>query len=155
MPSLPTHFMDRKRFDEVRKADHICRETLLLFLWTTCCFYDPTALTSSKERRATFPSSKQRNLPICVPLQQSVRWSHVSALSLEERIKQHISKSIANPPTPHIRQRLPRPCKATSPHSFTNPPSLNTLTMAYAPCITIKTSFLFSLELALHFISPP
>ena len=43
-------------------------------------FYDPAALTSNKERRATFPSSKQRNLPICVPLWQSVRWSHVSAL---------------------------------------------------------------------------
>ena len=31
MPSLLTHSMDRKRFDEVRKADHVCRETLLLF----------------------------------------------------------------------------------------------------------------------------
>ena len=41
---------------------------------------DQTALTSNIERRATFPSSKQRNLPICVPLWQSVRWSHVSAL---------------------------------------------------------------------------
>ena len=37
-------------------------------------------LPATKRRRATFPSSKQRNLPICVPLWQSVRWSHVSAL---------------------------------------------------------------------------
>ena len=65
---IPTRSMDRKRFDEVRKADHVCRETLLRFRRTTCCFYDPIALTSNKKRRATFPSSKQRNLPICVPL---------------------------------------------------------------------------------------
>jgi len=77
---IPTRSMDRKRFDEVRKADHVCRETLLRFRRTTCCFYDPIALTSNKKRRATFPSSKQRNLPICVPLWQPVRWSHVSAL---------------------------------------------------------------------------
>ena len=38
--------------------------------------------------------------------------------SLEERIKQHIPKSITNPPTPHIRQSLPRPGKATSPRQF-------------------------------------
>ena len=37
---------------------------------------------------------------------------------LEERIKQHIPKSITNPPTPHIRQSLPRPGKATSPGQF-------------------------------------
>ena len=37
---------------------------------------------------------------------------------LEERIKQHIPKSITNPPTPHIRQSLPRPRKATSPREF-------------------------------------
>jgi len=80
MSSLPTRSMDRKRLNEVRKADHVCRETLLLFRRTTCCFYDPTALTSNNERCATFPSSKQRNLPIRVPLRQSVRWSHVSAL---------------------------------------------------------------------------
>jgi len=80
MPSLLTHSMDRKHFVEVRKADHVCREALLHFRRTTCCFYDPTALTSNKERRATFPSSKKRNLPICVPLWQSVHWSHASAL---------------------------------------------------------------------------
>ena len=31
MPSLLTHSMDRKHFDEVRKGDHVCREALLLF----------------------------------------------------------------------------------------------------------------------------
>ena len=31
MPSLLTHSMDRKHFDEVRKADHIYREALFLF----------------------------------------------------------------------------------------------------------------------------
>ena len=37
---------------------------------------------------------------------------------LEERIKQNIPKSITNPLTPHIRQSLPRPGKATSPWQF-------------------------------------
>jgi len=37
---------------------------------------------------------------------------------LEERTKQHIPKSITNPPTPHIRQTLPRPGKDTSPRQF-------------------------------------
>jgi len=37
---------------------------------------------------------------------------------LEERIKQHIPKSITNPPTPHIRQSLPHPGKDTSPRQF-------------------------------------
>jgi len=40
------------------------------------------------------------------------------AQRLEERIKQHILKSITNPPTPHIRQSLPRPGKDTSPRQF-------------------------------------
>jgi len=31
MPSLLTHSMDRKRFDEVWKADHVCHEVLLSF----------------------------------------------------------------------------------------------------------------------------
>jgi len=37
---------------------------------------------------------------------------------LEERIKQHIPKSITNRPTPHIRKSLPRPGKDTSPRQF-------------------------------------
>jgi len=37
---------------------------------------------------------------------------------LEERIKQHIPKSIANPPTPHICQSLTRPGKDTSSPQF-------------------------------------
>jgi len=37
---------------------------------------------------------------------------------LEEGIKQHIPKSITNPPTPNIRQSLPYPGKDTSPRQF-------------------------------------
>ena len=71
---------------------------------------------------------------------------------LEERIKQHIPKSIANRPIPNIRQSLPHPGKATNPHNFTNSPSANILlTAPNPPYITIKTSSLFSLELATPF----
>ena len=116
MPSPLTRSVDRKRFDEVRKADHVCREALLLFRRTTCCFYDPTALTSNRERRATFPSSKQRNLPIVCHCDS--RYVGCTSQHLEERIKQHIPKSTTNLPTPHIHQSLPRPGKDTSPLQF-------------------------------------
>ena len=40
-------------------------------------------------------------------------------MCLSKRIvKQHIPKSITNPPTPHIRQSFPRPGKDTSPRQF-------------------------------------
>jgi len=76
---------------------------------------------------------------------------------LEEGIKQHIPKSITNPPTPNIRQSLPYPGVRTPvPDNFTNPPSVNIFwTTPNVPYITVRTNSLSSLELALHFISPP
>ena len=116
MPSPLTRSVDRKRFDEVRKADHVCREALLLFRRTTCCFYDPTALTSNKGRRATFPSSKQRNLPISVPLWQSVRWSHVSALRRANQTTHFIVDCQFSHSTHPSKPS--RPGKDTSPRQF-------------------------------------
>ena len=46
VPCLPTHPMDWKRFDEVRKADYVCCETLLFLRRTTCYFQHPTAPSS-------------------------------------------------------------------------------------------------------------
>ena len=115
MPSLLTHSMDRKRFDKVRKADHVCREALLLFRWTTCCFYDPTALTSNKD---VLPSHHQNNVIYQFVFRCDSRYVGRTSQRLEERIKQHIPKSITNLPAPHIRQSLPRPGKDTSPRQF-------------------------------------
>ena len=41
VPCLPTHPMDWKRLDEVRKADYVCCETLLFLRRTTCYFSTP------------------------------------------------------------------------------------------------------------------
>ena len=56
----------------------------------------------------------------------------------------------------NFRQNLPLPGKDTSPDNFTNPPSVNIfLTTPNVPYISIRANSLLSLELALHFISPP
>ena len=114
IPSLLTHSMDRKHFDEVRKADHVCCEALLLFRWTTCCFYDQTALTSNKER----PSHHQNNVIYQFVCHCDRRYVGRTSQRFEERIKQHIPKSITNSPSPHIRQSLPRPGKDTNRRQF-------------------------------------
>ena len=46
VPCLPTHPMDWKCFDEVRKADYVCCEMLLFLRRTTCYFQHPTAPSS-------------------------------------------------------------------------------------------------------------
>jgi len=107
-------------------------------------------------KKDVLPSHHQNNVIYHFVCHCDSRYVGRTSQRLEERIKQHIPKSIANPPTPHIRQSLPRPDKDTSPYNFTNPPSVNIfLTTPNAPYITIKTSSLFSPKLALHFISPP
>jgi len=54
---------------------------------------------------------------------------------------ENISKTIANPPTLHIRQSLPRPGKATIPPQFHQSPiGQHLLDTPHAPYITIKTS---------------
>jgi len=74
---------------------------------------------------------------------------------LEERIKQHIPKSITNPPTPHIRQSLPCPGKDTSPWQLHESAiAQHLLDNVPVPYITMTNS-LSSLKPALHFISPP
>ena len=159
MPSLLTHSMDRKRFDEVRKADHVDHEALLFFCWTTCCFYDQMALTSNKERRATFPSSKQCNLPICVPLWQSVRWSHVSVstdLTWKSKSNNTSQNRLPILPLRTSIKAFPALVRTPVPDSFTNPPSVNIfLTTPNVLYITIRINSLSLLELAPHITSPP
>jgi len=116
MPSLLTRSMDRKRFDEVRKADHVCRELLLLFRRTTCCFKTQQLLPATK--KDVLPSHHQNNVIYQFLCHCDSRYAGHTSQRLEERIKQHIPKLIANPPTPHICQSLPRPGMDTSPRQF-------------------------------------
>ena len=127
------------------------------------CFFsvEPRVVFTTRQllpatKKEMLPSHHQSNLIYQSVCHCDSRYVGRTSQRSEERIKQHILKSIANPPTPHIRQSFPSPGKATSPPQFHQPPSVNIfLTTPNASCITIKTSSLFSLELALHFISPP
>ena len=85
MPSLLT-FHGSETFRRSSKSRSCLPWSAASFPLNHVLFLRPDTLTSNKERRATFPSSKQRNLPICVPLWQSVRWSHVSALRRANQI---------------------------------------------------------------------
>ena len=149
--------MDRKHFDEVRKAKKQITSAV------KHCFFSVelrVVFTARQLLPATtkdvLPSHHQNNVIYQFVCHCDSRYVGRTSQRLEERIKQHIPKSIANPPTPHIRQSLPRPDKDTSPYNFTNPPSVNILlTTPNVPYITIRTNSLSSLELAPHFISPP
>jgi len=112
------------------------------------CFFsvEPRVVFTTRQllpatNKGVLPSHHQSNVIDQFVCHCDSRYVGRTSQRLEERIKQHIPKSIANPSTPHIRQSLPRPVKATSPHNFTNPPSLKIfLTTPNAPYITIKTS---------------
>ena len=72
---------------------------------------------------------------------------------LEEQIKQHVSRSIANPRASPNRQSLSRSCKATDAHNnFTNLPLVNIFLTTPNALFTIATkNFLFSFKVALLF----
>ena len=72
---------------------------------------------------------------------------------LEERIKQHLPRSIINPRASVNRQVFPALARTTHAHNnFTNPPLVNIfLTTPNVPFITATKNFLFSLEVALLF----
>jgi len=153
MLRLLTHSMDRKNFDEVRKADHVCCEALVLFRWTTYRFSTRQLLPVTK--KDVLPSHHQNNVIYQFVCHCDSRYVGRTSQRLEGRIKQHIPKSITNPPTPHIRQSLPALVRTPVADNFTNPPSVNIfLTTPNVPYIT-RTNSPSSLELALHFISPP
>jgi len=89
------------------------------------CFFsvEPRVVFTNRQllpatKKDVLPSHHQSNV-IYQFVCHSYSW-HGSRTSqrLEEQIKQNIPKSIANPPTPHIHQSLPRPGEATSPPQF-------------------------------------
>ena len=171
--------MDRKRFDEVSKSRlHVPWRSRLHVPWignvstrfekqitsaVKRCFFsvEPRVVFTTRQllpatKKDVLPSHHQSNVIYQFLCHCDSRYVGRTSQRLEERIKQHMPKWIANPPTPHIRQNLPHPGKTTSPHNFTNWLSVNIfLTTPNVPYLTIKTSSLFSLELALHVISLP
>ena len=85
-------------------------ETLLFLCRTTCYFYDPTALSSNK--KDVLPSHHHSNVIYHFVCHCNSRYVGRTSQRLEELIKQHVPKSIANPPISHNRQSLSRSCKA-------------------------------------------
>jgi len=69
-------------------------------------------------KKDVLPSHHQNNVMYQFLCHCDSRYVGRTPQRLEERIKQHIPKSIANPPTPHIRQSLPRSGKDTNPRQF-------------------------------------
>jgi len=110
-------------------------------------------------KKHVLPSHHQNSIIYQFVCHCDSRYVGRTSQRLEERIKQHIPKSITNPPnppTPHIRQSLPHPGKDTSPNNFTNPPSVNIfLKTPNVLYITLRKNSLSSLEPAPLFISPP
>ena len=112
--------------------------TILLFLPAT--------------KKNVLPSHHHSNVNYQFVCHCDSRYVGRTSQRLEERIKQHVPRSITNPPASHNGQSFSRLAKPTLTHNnFTNPPLVNIfLTMANAP-FTTTINFLFSLEVALLF----
>jgi len=86
------------------------------------CFFslEPRVVFTTRQllpatKKDVLPSHHQNNVIYQFVCHCDSRYVGRTSQRLEERIKQHMPKSITNPPSPHIRQRLPRPGKDTSP----------------------------------------
>jgi len=89
------------------------------------CFFsvEPRVVFTTRQllpatKKDVLPSHHQKNVIYQFVRHCDSRYVGRTSQRLEERIKQHIPKSITNPPTPHIRQSLPCPGKDTSPRQF-------------------------------------
>jgi len=89
------------------------------------CFFsvEPRVVFTTRQllpatKKDVLPSHHQSNVIYQFVCHCDSRYVGRTSQRVQERIKQHIPKSITNPLTPHIRQSLPRPGKATSPSQF-------------------------------------
>jgi len=89
------------------------------------CFFsvEPRVVFTTRQllpatKKDVLPPHHQNNVIYQFVCHCDSRYVGRTSQHLEERIKQHIPKSIANSPTPHIRQSLPRPGKDTSRRQF-------------------------------------
>ena len=107
--------MDWKCLDEVRKADYVCCETLLFLRQTI--FNNRQLLPAIK--KDVLPSHNHSNVIYQFVCHCDSRYVGRTSQRLEERIKQHIPRSIANPPGLPNLQSLFRSYKAnTRPQQF-------------------------------------
>ena len=103
-----------------------------------------------KIKKDVLPSHHHSNVIYYFVCHYDSRYVGRTSQRLEKRIKQHVSRSIANPPASPNRQSLSRSCNTHN--NFTNPPLVNIfLTTPNALYATATKNFLFSLEVALPF----
>ena len=124
------------------------------------CFFSvkPRVIFTTRQllpatKKDVLPSHYHSNVIYQFVCHCNSRYVGCTSQSLEERIKQHVPRSIANPPASHNRQNLFRSCKANiCLQQFHKPPLVNIfLTMPNALFTTTTKNFLFSLEVALLF----
>ena len=109
MPCLPTHPMDWKCLDEVKKQITSAVKRCFFSVKPRVIFNTCPLLPAIKKE--VLPSHHYSNVIyqfVCHCDSQYI--SHTSQC-LEEPIKQHIPRSIANPPALHNHQTLSRCCK--------------------------------------------
>ena len=143
--------MDCKCLDEVRKADYVSCETLLFSV-------EPRVILNT---RSSYQRFEKDMLPFhhhSNVIYQSVchcdsRYVGRTSQRLEERIKQHVPRSIANLLPRTTAKAFPALARPTYAHNnFTNSPLVNIfLTTPNVLFTTTTKNFLFSLEVALLF----
>jgi len=89
------------------------------------CFFsvEPRVVFTTRQllpatKKDVLPSHHQNSVIYQFVCHCNSRYVGRTSQRLEERIKQHIPKSITNTPTPHIRQSLHHPEKVKSPQQF-------------------------------------
>ena len=109
--------MDWKRLDEVRKADYVCCETLLFSVEPRVIFNTRQLLPAITKDVLPYPHYS--NVIYQFLYHCDSGYVGCTPQRLEERIKQHVPRSIANPPASANRQSLSRSCKTnTRPQQF-------------------------------------
>jgi len=96
----------KKQITSAVKRCFLCVEPRVVF--TTRQLFPAT-------KKDVLPSHHQNNVIYQFLCHCGSRYVDRTSQRLVERIKQQIPKSIANPPTPHTLESLPRPGKDTSP----------------------------------------
>ena len=124
------------------------------------CFFsvEPRVIFNTRQllpaiKKDVLPSHHHSNVIYQFLCHCDSRYVGRTSQRLEERIKQHVPKSITNPRTSANRQSLSRSCKNNiRPQQFHESAiGQHLLDNANVPSITATKNFLFSLEVALPF----
>ena len=127
------------------------------------CFFsvEPRVVFTTRQflpatKKDVLPSHQQNNVIYQFVCHRDSRYVGRTSQRLEERIKQHIQNRLPILLLHTSVKAFPALVRTPVPDNFTNPPSVNIfLTAPNVPYITIRINSLSSLELPLHFTSPP